>query len=134
MFLGECRRVVATVEQDPADANYAALADNLQRLRSMRDQDGRPLDVVELPMPRPRYNHHGTQRVPASYANFYIANAGVIVPIFHDPADAVALEILQRLFPDRPVRGLYAGDLVRGRGAFHCISQQEPALASPRRD
>lgn len=118
--------VVTAVEEDPADVNYAALAENLKRLAKMKDQDGRPLEVVPLPMPRPV--EHAGQRLPASYANFYIANHAVVVPTFNDPADAVAIATLQKLFPTRRVQGLHAVDLVWGRGTFHCISQQEPSL------
>ena len=118
--------VVTVVEEDPADENYALLQDNLHRLQSMKDQDGRPLDVVTLPMPRPIY--HDDQRLPASYANFYIANGVVVVPTFNDPADVVVVDTLQKLFPQRQIVGIHAVDLVWGLGAFHCISQQEPQL------
>lgn len=116
--------VVTVVEEDPADENYEPLAENQERLASMKDQDGRPLRVVTLPMPR-RLEHEG-QRLPASYANFYIANGIVVVPTYRDPKDAEALEILQREFPDRRVVGIDSTDLVWGLGSFHCISQQEP--------
>ena len=89
----------------------------------MTDADGRPLEVIPLPMPRPMY--FDDQRLPACYMNFYIANGVVIVPQFDDPADRVALATLARLFPDRQIRGLDAVDLVWGLGAFHCITQQE---------
>jgi agmatine deiminase len=118
--------VVAVVEEDRADENYAPLAENLARLKTFRDQDGRPLEVIPLPMPRPIY--YNNQRLPASYANFYIANGLVIVPQFDDPADRVALQTLAPLFPNRRVVGLPARDLAWGLGAFHCITQQEPAL------
>lgn len=118
--------VVAAVESDPADENYAPLQDNLARLRGFRDQDGRPLDVIPLPMPAPI--HHAGQRLPACYANFYIANGLVVVPQFNDPADAAAVQTLARLFPDRQVIGLPAVDLAWGLGAYHCITQQEPRL------
>ncbi|MBX7073454.1 MAG: agmatine deiminase family protein [Pirellulales bacterium] len=118
--------VVAAVESDPGDENYAPLQDNLDRLRGFRDQDGRPLDVIPLPMPAPI--HHAGQRLPACYANFYIANGVVVVPQFNDPADAVAVQTLARLFPDRQVIGLPAVDLAWGLGAYHCITQQEPRL------
>jgi agmatine deiminase len=117
--------VVTVVEKDPADANYAPLQENLQRLRSLRDQDGQPLRVVELPMPRPL--EHDGQRLPASYANFYIANGIVLVPTYRDPSDRVALEVLQREFGDRRVIGVDSTELIWGLGSFHCISQQEPA-------
>ncbi len=117
--------VVTVVEEDPADANHAPLQENLRRLRSMADQDGRPLRVVELPCPG--VVEHDGERLPASYANFYIANAAVILPTYRHPNDRRAQEILQGLFPDRPVVGLDSTDLVWGLGSFHCISQQEPA-------
>jgi agmatine deiminase len=117
--------VVTVVEDDPADANFKPLQENLKLLRTMRDQDGRPLRVVELPMPG-RVEYDG-QRLPASYANFYIANAIVLVPTYRDPKDTQALEILQREFPDRKVMGIDSTNLIWGLGSFHCISQQEPA-------
>jgi agmatine deiminase len=117
--------VVTVVEPDPTDANHAPLAENRDRLRTMQDANGRPLRVVELPMPG-RLEHDG-QRLPASYANFYIANGIVVVPTYRDPRDAEALAILQREFPDRRVVGIDSTDLVWGLGSFHCISQQEPA-------
>lgn len=117
--------VVTVVEDDPADANYAVLRGNYERLRTMTDQDDRPLRVVTLPMPRAQMQ--GDQRMPASYANFYIGNQVVVAPTFGDPADAAALETLQRLFPGRRVVGLHATELVWGLGAFHCITQQQPA-------
>jgi agmatine deiminase len=116
--------VVTVVERDPADENFEILQDNLRRLREMSDQDGRRLRVVELPMPR-RIEVED-QRLPASYANFYIANAKVIVPTYRDPNDEVALSILQKEFPDRKVIGIDSSDLIWGLGSFHCISQQEP--------
>ncbi len=116
--------VVAAVESDPREDNYQPLGDNFSRLKTMRDASGRPLDVIPIPMPRPRY--YDNQRLPACYLNFYIANRIVIVPQFGDPADRVAMETLARLFPNRQVRGLDALDLVWGLGAFHCITQQQP--------
>lgn len=121
--------VVAALEEDPADVNYAPLQENYERLRRMTDQEGRPLRVVALPMPRPVFRQ-GT-RLPASYANFYIGNAVVLVPVFSQPSDEVALATLQELFPDRRVVGLHATDLVWGLGAFHCVTQQQPALDGP---
>jgi agmatine deiminase len=117
--------VVTVVEEDPQDENHGLLQENLARLRTMTDETGQPLRVVELPMPG-RIECEG-QRLPASYANFYIANAQVIVPTYRDPHDARALEILQREFPDRKVVGIDSTDLIWGLGSFHCISQQEPA-------
>ena len=117
--------VVAAWEPDPGDANHAPLADNLARLRAMRDLRGRPLRVVALPMPRPVL--FDGVRLPASYLNFYIANRAVLVPTFNDPADRVALDRLAALFPQREVIGIHAGDLILGLGAVHCVTQQEPA-------
>jgi agmatine deiminase len=118
--------VVTVVEPDPAHPNHAPLQENLRRLRAARDQDGRPLRVVELPMPGPvRFDGVG---LPASYGNFYIANGLVLVPVFNDPRDRLALNTLAELFPDRTVVGVYAGDLVLGFGALHCLTQQQPAV------
>lgn len=117
--------VVTVVEEDPQDENHAPLKENLERLRGMKDQDGRSLRVVELPMPR-RLEWEG-QRLPASYANFYIANGTVLVPTYRDPQDRPALDILQDVFPDRQVVGIDSTELIWGLGSFHCISQQEPA-------
>lgn len=117
--------VVTVVEPDPQDENHEPLRENRDRLRSLRDQDGQPLRIVELPMPRRMEIED--QRLPASYANFYIANGLVVVPTFRDPQDARALDILRPLFPGREVIGLDSSDLIWGLGSFHCISQQEPA-------
>ncbi|HEV3138222.1 MAG TPA: agmatine deiminase family protein [Pirellulales bacterium] len=117
--------VVAALEDDPQDENYRPLRDNYQRLLSMTDAQSRPLEVIPVPMPRPIF--YDKTRLPACYMNFYIANGVVIVPQFGDPADRVAIEILGRLFPTRQIRGLDAVDLVWGLGAFHCITQQQPA-------
>jgi len=116
--------VVTVVEDDPADANHPVLQDNLRRLRGKRDQDGNILRVVPLPMPGP-VEFQG-QRLPASYANFYIADGLVLVPTYRDPNDAEALSILRKLFPDRRVIGIDSTDLIWGLGSFHCITQQEP--------
>jgi agmatine deiminase len=121
----DARTVVTVVEEDPADDNFRLLQENLRLLRNMRDQDSEPLRVVELPMPG-RIEHDG-QRLPASYANFYIANNVVLVPTYRHRNDARALEILQSVFPDRKVVGLDSIELIWGLGSFHCISQQEPA-------
>jgi agmatine deiminase len=118
--------VVTIVEDDPKDANYAPLHENLVLLKSMKDQDGRPLRVETLPMPAPVY--FDGQRLPASYANFYIANKIVIVPTFNDPNDRVALNTLAGLFPDREVVGIACRDLVLGLGTLHCMTQQQPSI------
>ena len=124
-FVGP-RTVVAAVEPDRNDPNYAPLRRNLQRLRGATDQDGRRLDVVELPMPRALYFER--YRLPASYANFYIANGLVLVPTFNDPNDRVALDALEKLFPDREVVGIHSVDLAWGFGTIHCCTQQQPAV------
>jgi agmatine deiminase len=118
--------VVAAVERDPASPNHEPLVDNLRRLRAARDQDGNPLRVVELPLPRPV--SFGGVLLPASYANFYLANGLVLVPVFNDPNDRLALNLLADLCPGREVVGIYAGDLVLGFGTLHCLTQQQPAL------
>ena len=117
--------VVTIVEEDPKDANYAPLQDNLARLKEMKDQDGKALRVETLPMPRPVW--FDGQRLPASYANFYIANKLVIVPTFNDANDRVALNTLSKLFPQREVVGIHCRDLALGLGTLHCMTQQEPA-------
>jgi agmatine deiminase len=121
--------VVAAVSDDASDPNAAPLAENLRRLRAMRDQDGKPLGVVPLPMP-PAHRIDG-QLCPASYANFYLANAVALVPTFGVPADARALAVLRELLPGREVVGIPSRHLVQGLGSVHCLSQQEPALPSP---
>ncbi|MCA9773301.1 MAG: agmatine deiminase family protein [Myxococcales bacterium] len=125
-FVGP-RTVVAAVEPNRDDANHAPLARNLERLRATTDADGRPLEILELPMPAPVVFEG--ERLPASYANFYIANGVVLAPVFGDPMDREALNVLARAFPDRAVVPIYARDLVLGLGTVHCLSQQEPAGA-----
>jgi agmatine deiminase len=122
--------VVTVIEDDPADENYEPLQANLERLRGMTDQDGRPLRIVALPMPRPLW--HGGQRLPASYANFYIANGVVLLPTYDPGPDEQAQAVLQSLFPDREVIGIDCTDLVWGLGAFHCVTQQWPSTAGQR--
>jgi agmatine deiminase len=117
--------VVTVVEEDRSDANYEPLQENLARLKTMTDQDGTSLRVETLPMPKPIY--FDGQRLPASYANFYIANNLVMVPTFNDPNDRVALNTLATLFPDREVTGIACRDLVLGLGTLHCMTQQQPA-------
>lgn len=117
--------VVLCQEKNPADANYRPLAENKERLEGMRAEDGRKLLVVPLPMPEPLCFEG--RRLPASYANFYIGNAVVLVPTFNDPQDRVALGVLSDLFPDRTVVGIHAVDLVWGFGTIHCLTQQQPA-------
>lgn len=120
--------LVTAVEEDPRDANFEPLQENLKKLRSFKDQDGKALRIVPLPMPGRLDRDDGSGRLPASYANFYIANAVVLVPIFGHPNDAAALEILQGLFPTRKVHGIRCEDLIYGMGALHCLSQQQPRL------
>ena len=122
--------VVTAVEPEPADPNYEPLRENIRRLRAATDQDGNSLSIVELPMPRPVIFEG--RRLPASYANFYIANGVVLVPVFNDANDRVALDILADLFPDRDIIGIYSGDLIWGFGAMHCMTQQQPAIAAAR--
>ncbi len=117
--------VVAAVEPDTADANHAPLRDNLQRLRSLRDARGRRLELFTLPMPPP-LEYEG-QRVPASYANFYIANGIVLMPAFQCARDEAAARVLESLFPGRAIAPVEARDLVWGLGACHCLTQQQPA-------
>lgn len=119
------RTLVLIKETNRRDINYRPLAENWERIRDLRLEDGSRPEVVPLPMPAPLYFEG--RRLPASYANFYIANAAVLVPTFNDPKDRVALGILADLFPDRPVVGLHAVDLVLGRGTVHCLTQQQPA-------
>src|SRR5690606_14613296 len=118
--------VVLAVEDDPADENHARSIDNLRRLEAASgDRAVGPPRIVQLPFPAPVYWNE--DRLPASYANFYIANGVVIVPTFNDPNDRRALEVLAGLFPDRTVVGVHAVDLVLGLGTLHCLTQQEPA-------
>lgn len=116
--------IVVAVEQDPSDENYEPLAENVALLRQARDQNGQPFRVETLPMPRPVI--FDGQRLPASYANFYIANQIVLVPTFCDPNDRIALNKLASLFPDREVIAIPSRDLVLGLGSLHCMTQQEP--------
>ena len=119
------RTLVLVRERNAKDVNYRPLAENWDRIRDMRLEDGSKPEVVELPMPSPLY--FDKVRLPASYANFYISNAAVIVPAFNDSNDRVALGILGELFKDRPVVGIHAVDLVWGFGSLHCVTQQQPA-------
>jgi agmatine deiminase len=118
--------VVTVVEDDLADPNCAPLRDNLERLRSMKDQDGQPLRVVTLPMPAPMYQDG--QRLPASYANFYIGNEVVLLPAYDPARDEIARGTLQELFPTRRVVPIDCTDLVWGLGACHCVTQQWPRV------
>jgi agmatine deiminase len=120
------KTVVLCSEENSADPNYALLQENRERLEGMCLEDGSRMEVVCLPMPAPI--HFEGQRLPASYANFYIANAAVLVPTFNDPKDRIALGTLAELFTDRPVIGIHAVDLVWGLGTLHCLTQQQPAM------
>jgi agmatine deiminase len=117
--------ILTCIEPNTADENHLPLAENLDRLRSFRNLDGNPFTIVELPMPAPVV--FAGQRLPASYANFYIANSLVLVPTFNDANDRHALNIIANCFPTREVVGIHAVDLVWGLGTLHCLSQQEPA-------
>jgi agmatine deiminase len=116
----DARTVITVVEANKREENYEPLRDNLRLLRSVKG-----LRIVTLPMPAPVY--FAGQRLPASYANFYIANKLVLVPTFNDPSDRAALNTLARLFPSRTVIGIHCGDLILGLGALHCMTQQQPA-------
>jgi agmatine deiminase len=118
------KTLVLVREKNSKDENYKPLAENWERIKNLRLEDGGKPEVVELPMPAPLY--FDGARLPASYANFYICNAAVIVPTFNDPNDRVALGILDDLFRDRPVVGIHAVDLVWGFGSLHCLTQQQP--------
>ena len=120
--------VVTMVEHDSKDENHAPLRANLRRLQSARDQNGRQLTVVELPMPQPVVFEG--RRLPASYANFYIANGVVLVPVFNRRNDRIALNTLAHLFPTREVVPIYSGDFIWGLGAMHCMTQQQPSAIS----
>ncbi|HLW68398.1 MAG TPA: agmatine deiminase family protein [Gemmataceae bacterium] len=116
--------VVAVLEDNPADDNYQLLQENWERLQSATLADGSRLNVVKLPMPAPLY--FAGRRLPASYANFYIANECVLAPTFNDANDRTALGVLAELFPGRKVNGIHAVDLVWGLGTLHCLTQQQP--------
>ncbi|SDF09561.1 agmatine deiminase family protein [Terriglobus roseus] len=117
--------IVAATEHNTADENHLPLAENLDRLRSFRQPNGKPYNVIELPMPAPVI--FDGERLPASYANFYIANDLVLVPTFNDANDRIALNILADQFPTRKIVGIHCGDFIWGLGALHCMTQQEPA-------
>ncbi len=123
-FVGP-RTVVLCREPDARDSNHRPLAENRERLEGMRLEDGSRIEEVPLPMPAPLYLDG--QRLPASYANFYISNAAVLVPTFNDPQDRIALGTLAELFRDRPVVGIHAVDLVWGLGTLHCLTREQPS-------
>jgi agmatine deiminase len=118
--------VVACTESNPADANFAILQTNLRMLQGMRLLNGKPLNVIELPMPKPLVIDG--LRTPGSYANFLICNAGVIVPVFQNSTDQIAVDILEKAFPGRKIIPLEATNIIWGQGSFHCLSQQEPLV------
>ena len=122
--------IVTALEDDPADQNFEPLQENLRRLKTMTDQDGTPFRIVTLPMPPALFQDE--QRLPASYANFYVANDVVLMPAYHPETDRQAGEILQRCFPFRRVLPINSIDLVWGLGSFHCTTQQWPALSMGR--
>ena len=123
-FVGE-NTIVTVTEANRADDNHQPLAENLERLHAARNRDGRPFRIVELPLPAPVVFEG--QRLPASYANFYIANELVLVPTFNDANDRHALNTLAELFPARRVVGIHCVDFIWGLGALHCMTQQQPA-------
>ncbi len=116
--------VVIAAEEDSSETNFEPLQENLALLREMRNQDGRPLRVETLPMPEPVF--FDGQRLPASYANFYVANELVLVPTFNDANDRIALNKLAEVFPGRDIVGIASTDLVLGLGTLHCMTQQQP--------
>jgi agmatine deiminase len=118
--------VLAVVEENESDENYRPLQENLEQLSKMRLSNGKQINIVELPMPKPVI--YENQRLPASYANFYISNGSVIVPVFQCANDDKALQIIQHCFPGRNVIGIDSTDIIWGLGSFHCLSQQEPAV------
>lgn len=118
--------VLTVIEDNKEDDNYEILQTNLRQLKEMKLLDGRPLNIIELPMPDPVYCDG--QRLPASYANFYIANKSVIVPTYNCEKDQIALDIIQKCFPERKVVGIDSTDIIWGLGSFHCLSQQEPLV------
>jgi agmatine deiminase len=120
--------VVCALTDDPHDVNYTALQDNYRRLQVTTDQNGRPLQVIALPMPGPLWADD--EPLPASYANFYIANGVVLVPTYQHPNDRLALDVLRRVFPQRRVFGIPCEPLVWGLGSLHCVTQQQPAHPS----
>jgi agmatine deiminase len=118
--------VVTIIEENKSDENYEILQENLKELKMLRLEDGKQMNIVELPMPSPII--YEGQRLPASYANFYICNKYVVVPTFRDENDVRAIDILQQCFADRAVIGIDSTDIIWGLGSFHCLSQQEPEV------
>jgi agmatine deiminase len=127
--------IITSVCEDASDVNFQTMQDNLERLKTFTNLDGKPFQILELPLPKNRLEHVGAiaqaegllgERLPPTYANFYISNGAVIVPTYNDPNDALALEILESLFPDRVVIGLSSRAIINGGGSFHCVTQQQP--------
>jgi agmatine deiminase len=118
--------VVTIVESNKQDENYELLRENLQTLKTLRLENGKQMNIAELPMPSPVV--YEDMRLPASYANFYISNKYVVVPTFRDKNDDRALDVLQQCFSDRKIIGLDSTDIIWGLGSFHCLSQQEPEV------
>lgn len=122
--------VVCIYEENTRNKNYSVLKENFELLQNVTDQNGKLFNVVPLPMPNPIAGPTGEgykdEWIPASYANFYIANGVVLVPVFNQPTDEKAIKILQKFFPDRRVHGIFASDLVWGLGGIHCVTQQQP--------
>jgi agmatine deiminase len=126
-FVGP-RTALLCREDNPKDINYRPLEENRERLEGMRLEDGSKIEIISLPMPEPLY--FDGQRLPASYANFYISNTAVLVPTFNDPKDRIALGILAEIFSDRLVVGIHAVDLLWGLGTLHCLTHEQPAIIS----
>lgn len=122
----DARTIVTCMEDDPADPNHRTMRANFERLQSFRNPEGRPYQVLPLPLPRERMELDG-ERLPPTYANFYVGNGFVVVPQYGDPHDSKALSLLTTLFPGRHVIGSPSRNLIRGGGAFHCVTQQQPA-------
>ncbi|MDR1303726.1 MAG: agmatine deiminase family protein, partial [Verrucomicrobiales bacterium] len=123
-FVGR-NKILTVVEPDKSDANHEPLQNNLRRLKTFRDADSEPFEIIELPMPD-RAVSGPFGRSPASYGNFYIANNVVLVPIYSAPNDQIALDIISGCFPDRQVVGIECSPLVNGLGSIHCVTQQQP--------
>lgn len=122
-FIGP-NTIFTVVEENKDDGNHETLQSNLELLKEMTDQGGNPFEIVTVPLPAPLV-HEGI-RLPASYANFYIGNAALLLPVFNDPNDSEAINVLGKAFPDRKIIPIDARDLVWGFGAFHCVTQQQP--------
>lgn len=127
-FVGSAT-VVTVVSEDPSDPDFQPLQENLKRLKGMKDQDGNALTVITIPQPKPvfvRGSSNELFRIPASYANFYIGNEVVLLPVWNDPNDEKAIDILKKCFPDRRICPIDSRELTFGLGSFHCVTQQMP--------